>query len=339
VDLAVEPLDVRVAAGDLARLPMGLKFGAHQRGVRSRSRSASAAGFSSGRRRSDEQDHGLARATLQARHQALRRSQHREQERSSPSNWNAQCNTQGNFEEYIVETQQSTIISGSPIATRQSSDETKEKVVSGGYGFGALAGAGAVVLGILAIVNILPYWLTAVAALCLGVAFVSESIGLTAKFSQLRRGSRQRTVIGGGLSTELLGGAAGIVLGIIALGGVARGVLIPVSVIVFGGTLMLGTGASYESVALEGDDSSRNDLLYEAAQTSNVARFFVGAGVLTLGILSLIQILPGLLLASIGMLCTGAILALSGSTTGARVARVAMTPAMMTLTQTPAHTS
>ena len=51
-----------------------------------------------------------------------------------------------------------------------------------------------------------------------------------------------RTCMGGGFTAEFVGGAAGIVLGILALVGIAPEILCSVAVLVFGGTLLFGSG-------------------------------------------------------------------------------------------------
>jgi hypothetical protein len=112
----------------------------------------------------------------------------------------------------------------------------------------AFAGAAATVLAIIGLSGILPVTLAAIAAIVLGAGLFFEGVAIAAKwrslFAQTNGGVVGEADVGGGLSAEFYGGAAGVVLGILALIGIVSTVLLPVAAIVFGGALLFGAGAS-----------------------------------------------------------------------------------------------
>ncbi len=86
----------------------------------------------------------------------------------------------------------------------------------------ALGGAAALVLGILAVIGIVPVTLTAIAAICLGVTFVlgdAEKVRYDAFAPEgVSRTVHRASLAGGGTAATL--GLAGAVLGILALVGI-----------------------------------------------------------------------------------------------------------------------
>src|SRR5690606_29009125 len=124
--------------------------------------------------------------------------------------------------------------------------EEKEKtaeVVFGGTVAEAIVGAAAVVLAVLGLANIWPGYMASIATIAVGAALLFQGGAVAARYSDLakRTGASE---IGGGVSAEILGGAAGIALGVLALLNIMPATLTPVAIIVFGGALIIGSAAT-----------------------------------------------------------------------------------------------
>jgi hypothetical protein len=123
-----------------------------------------------------------------------------------------------------------------------------------------------------------------------------------------------------GTSAEILGGIAGIVLGILALIGLVPMTLLSVSVIVFGGTLLFGSPAVYDVGTAEPKRGTTTDYIAREiagpagaqarlAAGAAGAQALIGIGSVTLGILALIGMAPQtLVLAAILAIGTSALL-------------------------------
>lgn len=184
----------------------------------------------------------------------------------------------------------------------------------------AIGGAAAVVLGILGLAQVSPMYLAAVATIVVGVALWFEGAAIVARYSRVvaaeghSAAATEMTPMSSGISAEFIGGAAGTVLGILALLGVASAALISIAVIVYGAAMLFGSGAPVRMNALvseEGMPSSANQVLREAAWASSGAQLLVGVGAVVLGILALVGFAPYILVLS-ALLTVGATLALSG---------------------------
>jgi hypothetical protein len=107
----------------------------------------------------------------------------------------------------------------------------------------------------------------------------------------------------GGMSAEFLGGLAGIVLGILALLGVASQSLVSVAVLTFGASFLLSGLARTQ---------------FNWLASSAGSHVFVGLGAIVLGILAVIGLDP-LTLVLVGLLSLGAVALFSGSAYGANL--------------------
>ena len=188
-------------------------------------------------------------------------------------------------------------------------ERTVAEAVGTGSALQLLAGAAGVVLTIIALstTGAVTFYTTAIAAIVLGVGLMSYGAGLATGFAEAMIGAlptrEQEVEVGGGVSAEVLGGIAGLTLGILALVGVASSILLSVIPIVFGGTLLLGSGAVAETNRLR---------LQRAFGTQQVTRqgtlgaagiqILAGVAAVVLGILAVIGTQPGLL-SVIGILC------------------------------------
>jgi hypothetical protein len=214
--------------------------------------------------------------------------------------------------------------------------------------FEAMAGVGAIVLAILGLTRILPHYMAAIGTIVVGAALVEGSA----------LGVRSRRVTSamfqGQPSAEVLAGAAGVVLGVLALLGMSELVLLPVAVIVFGASLLIAgfsaplaasiavrrrresevSDAELELPGMRADDSiaraldparpysDRTEGTDRAAPLDQLiespptgAQLLVGLAAVVLGILALLGHSP-MLLTLVALLCLGCMELLSGSVLG-----------------------
>jgi len=162
-------------------------------------------------------------------------------------------------------------------------------------GIGAIA---TIALAIVALGGIYSVTLAAIATIVMAVSIMVEG-GSTAGFQQ-EVGTTEPTLERAPLGGEAMGGLAGIVLGILALLGVASIPLISVAVLVFGGTFLIGSIASVENKP--------------AAAGSQV---MVGVAGVVLGILAVVGINP-VTLVLVGLLVLGGGALFGGSAMGLR---------------------
>lgn len=187
----------------------------------------------------------------------------------------------------------------------------------------AIAGIVAIVLTILGLAHVAPELLVAVATIAIGVALLAQGAGIAGEYAHLSAFQGEAVVFGGSStwSIELLAGAAGVVLGILALLGVAPIILVAIAIIGFGGGLSLSAGATAQ-VAINGTRTSADDRVrrfaVESASTSSVTQGLSGLQAVVLGILSLAGF-SSLSLVLIALLAAGVFLLVNGSTFGSFV--------------------
>lgn len=154
---------------------------------------------------------------------------------------------------------------------------------------GEAAGSVAVIaLAIAALAGVQPYLLAGIATIVLGAAVLIEG-GVLDGREVIERGELA--------STEFLGGFAGIILGILALLGIASMTLLSVAVIVFGAGLLF-------SRLVGGDYGGRS---------------LVGIAALVLGILSVVGLSQPVLV-PVALLALGTMELIGGLENGARMA-------------------
>jgi uncharacterized membrane protein HdeD (DUF308 family) len=197
-------------------------------------------------------------------------------------------------------------------------DRTTRAVFSGGSTLEMLGGIAAVVLAILGLTAFMPFKMAAIAVIVIGVALLAQGGSIASRWNRARRrlvGQRyEHSELVGGVSTEVLAGVAGIVLGILALVGVMPAILLPVAAIVFGGSLLLGGAAQpdFDALAPEAAHSRERRVMHEALQASGGTMVIAGVAAAVLGILALLHVGPVLLLSLIAILCVGGALVLGG---------------------------
>ncbi len=209
--------------------------------------------------------------------------------------------------------------------------ETSEKVIEGSSILELIAGAGAVVLPILGLVGVFPSYLGSIAFIAVGAGMMSQGGGLSAQSRSLMSGARsgnpEAVGVISGMSAEILGGAAVVALGILALLRIAPLPLMAAAAIVAGGALVLGAGStaalsSFRYGAANRLDGTQREVLRESVRAAAGADVLAGLGSIVLGILVLAGVGSGateMTLALIAALSAGGALFLNGTTIGARM--------------------
>ena len=193
------------------------------------------------------------------------------------------------------------------------------KTLAAGSSGEAIAGGAAVILAILGLVGVLPVYMVAIATICAGGGMFLEGSAIAARFKDLEEHlietKQTEIVLGGGMAFEVLGGVAGIVLGILALVGVAPGVLISVAAIAMGGALLLGAGATERLDRLQTQWSVRHhrpQWMHDSILGASGLQVLAGLGAVTLGIIALSGVAP-MVLDLVAMLTIGGSVLLAGS--------------------------
>ncbi len=210
--------------------------------------------------------------------------------------------------------------------TQNYMEETSAKIVRGGSTAEGVAGGLGIVLAILGLLNILPQILLPIAAIVLGAAFLFEGGTISSRFTQLlnetAKGRFENVEWGVGVTSEFLGGIATIVLGILALLHIAPAALMSIAAMVFGTTLLFGSGMNerlnHMQVPKSEEYESFREVTREAVSVATGVRILLGLGALVLGILAVSGV-SWMILTFVALLCVGASDVTSGSAITARM--------------------
>jgi hypothetical protein len=169
-----------------------------------------------------------------------------------------------------------------------------------GSASGGMVALGAVVLSIVGLAGVFPTILLGIATIAIGAGLLLKGGAASARLPRLMRetvetSTFQRAELDTGIAVETLGGLAGIVLGILALSLVAPVTLSAVAAVIFGGSLVLGSGMDFRLNTLEvagrmGESTRQWDrkTVARAAYLQMVA----GLAAIALGIIALSGFLP-----------------------------------------------
>jgi hypothetical protein len=207
-------------------------------------------------------------------------------------------------------------------------------VIAGGTSLETLGGLVAVVVAITGF-STLPFQMAGVGVIAIGIALLAQGLSVMSrwrdalvKFERAMGTKSARTLrpeLKGGISTEVFAGVLGVVLGALGLAGIAPLVLLPASLIVYGGALLLGGAMQPDLVFLAPERNPKvARVTYDAIQTSGGIMVIVGIAAAVLGIVALVAAGPVLLLTLVGLLAIGASLLFAGGALTARLARPAM---------------
>lgn len=194
---------------------------------------------------------------------------------------------------------------------------------AGGSTLETIGGFTALVVAIIGF-SYLPFTMASIATIAIGVALFSQGTSIMVRWHEaLRRleGARyEKRGLASGVSTEMFGGLAGIVMGMLALVGVKPLVLLPVSAIVFGGALLLGGAAQPDLVYLAPERNPKlARMTYSAIQTSGGVMILVGIASVVLGILAVLEVGPILTLSLVAFMGIGVALVFAGGSLAARL--------------------
>ncbi len=198
--------------------------------------------------------------------------------------------------------------------------------VAGGSLAEGVAGTGAIALSIIGLAGFMESWMISIATILVGVALLLEGSAIAARFTSLvsdTGGGRLGYLeMGGGMTAEFTGGIAGIVLGILSLLGIHPMILVPIAAIVFGGTLLLGSGATTRlndlHIEKACDKQEARHVARAAMRSATGVQVLIGLGSLTLGILAVVGMAP-MTLGLVAMLGVGFSDLLSGSAISGRM--------------------
>lgn len=189
----------------------------------------------------------------------------------------------------------------------------------------AIGGIATVVLAVVALSGVREGVLTPIAVIVFGAALLIQGGTMLSEFAQISSlpggtGTTAEEFGAGNLSTVFLVGAAGIVLGVLALVGIASTTLVSVSVIAFGATLLVSSNAVRHLYLLRSammrtasPQGGTQVIASEMASGSAGVQVLAGLSGIVLGILALTGTNPTALALS-ALIVFGATLVLTGST-------------------------
>lgn len=198
-------------------------------------------------------------------------------------------------------------------------DRPVRTLIRGSTAEGVAAGA-AVVLSILGLAGVMPETMLSIATLGVAAALLFEGAAIASRFSTLLRQAShdmaERLEFEGGLTAEFFAGAAGLVLGVLALTGVAATTLVSGAVLVFGAALLLGGGVmdrlNHWHIGQTGESAAYRDIARQVVSAATGVQMLVGLGVIALGILALTGP-SALTLSLVAMLAAGFAITLSST--------------------------
>ncbi|MCO5170145.1 MAG: hypothetical protein M9894_27745 [Planctomycetes bacterium] len=212
-----------------------------------------------------------------------------------------------------------------PAAARMGDDARRTRsFIAGGSLAEAVCGGAVVVMAVLGLANVGMPTVAFAGTIVLGAALLLQSGAFAARYRELTVGLHpdEETEVGGGLSAQMIGGIAGILLGVLAILGVAPAILTPVAIIVFGAALLLGGSLTLrvgEMAGPAGHDRTA-ETLRRATESSAGAEALIGMAAVVLGVLAVIGVAPETLVL-VSLLALGAGVLLSGGALGGRAAR------------------
>jgi hypothetical protein len=211
-------------------------------------------------------------------------------------------------------------------------DERSVQVIGGGSSVAALCGLGAGVLAIIGLAGLLPVPLSAIGVIAAGAGLLFEGAAVASRFRNIRaniaaaEGHRGEVALETGITAEMVGGIAAIVLGILALIHMMPLKLVPVAAIVFGATMLLGSGSAYETIEMPGPDERNLHTLrmaHRAASSAAGIDMLLGIAAVVLGILAIIGVTGhAIILSLVGVLIVGFAELLTDATLAARMTSI-----------------
>ena len=208
---------------------------------------------------------------------------------------------------------------------------SSESAAYGGF-VDAIGGVVTIVLAVIGLTGVKPEMMVSIATIVFGVALLVEGGAMVSEYARLIFPSGVRAAgienFGGlGLSAHFLVGAAGIVLGVLALLGIAPISLTSIALIAFGAAMVLSSNSVWRlhqmkrstMLPAEGQSVSGTAVLAnEMASESAGALTLAGLAAIVLGILAVAGMNP-IVLTLAALIALGATLVLTGSSLSATV--------------------
>jgi len=201
-------------------------------------------------------------------------------------------------------------------------EEEHAHFFGGGSFTQSLAAIAAIVLAIVGLAGLYEPYVTPIAGIVLGAALMMKGAACACRASEMlseRTALHHRAAEANeGMNAEFFGGAAGIVLGILALVNVVPTVLLPVTAITYGAALILAMGARWSMSRAFADRPFEG--AHFGASTASVggAQLMVGLAAIVLGIIALIGIHTWVLTLA-AFLVVGSAVLVSGAALGGRM--------------------
>jgi hypothetical protein len=202
----------------------------------------------------------------------------------------------------------------------------------------AVGGIATIALAIIALAGVHPAMLIAITTIVFGAALLIQGGTMLSEYTHMIFPAGAVAPVeefggGGGLSAVFLVGAAGMVLGVLALLGIEAPTLTAIAVIAFGAALVLSSNAVWHLYRMKRSSvgaravSGGEILASEMASGSAAVQCLAGLAVIVLGILAVSGVQVAIL-TLVGLLILGATVLLTGSTlSGAAMAFMQPTPA------------
>lgn len=187
-----------------------------------------------------------------------------------------------------------------------------------------IAGLAVIVLTILGLARVSPAFLVEIATIVFGVGLLLYGSATLAQLGHtVASRAGDAAGVAGSWSVILLAGAAGIVLGILALLGVSSIQLVAIAVIAFGAALLISSNASMRLRVLSGTtngDAAIDKLMRDAAADTAGLQTMTGLAAIVLGILALSGFAP-IVLVLIALLGLGCFASLTSAFLAGTLAR------------------
>jgi hypothetical protein len=211
------------------------------------------------------------------------------------------------------------------MSTIVSSEHTFQDAATYGGVVDAIGGVATIILAIVALSGVNQPMLAAIATIVFGAALLIQGGTMATEYTKmmgLGSGMAEEVAGGGGLSALFLVGAAGIVLGVLSLIGIAEQTLMAAAVIAFGSALLLSSNSvwqlyrakqAWSRTEAAPTRSGAEFIAGEMASGSAAVQCLAGLAAIVLGILAVTGTNSNVL-TLVGLLVLGATVLLTGST-------------------------
>jgi hypothetical protein len=201
-------------------------------------------------------------------------------------------------------------------------DRVTSMIVTSGSSFELLTGLAAIAFSLLGLAGYHPVAMASIATIAVGLSLLAQGSTVAARWREAVKIQGRQSTDAFGIGTEMFGGLAGIILGVLALAEVMALTLLPAGAIVLGFSLLLGAPAQPDIAEIPTPASPRRwHVTRDTVRASSGVLVMAGLGAIVMGVLASIGIAPVVQLSLVATLCTAAALVMSGVTLVARFAR------------------